>query len=91
MGDEATIKEIISEVNTDNDCAISLLFALLPVLSGTSGVLEGITYITKSSKVAMDDGLVTSHLQISLYQLPPKWIDQFDSGIHQVTSAGSSF
>ncbi|KAL4321836.1 hypothetical protein AHAS_Ahas14G0150300 [Arachis hypogaea] len=59
MGDEATIKEIISEVNTNNvlkflmesnsvnalhgqDCAVSLLFAWLPVLGGTSGVLQGV-------------------------------------------------
>ncbi|QHO53577.1 K(+) efflux antiporter [Arachis hypogaea] len=30
------------------DCAVSLLFALLPVLGGTSGVLQGVTYMTKS-------------------------------------------
>ncbi|RYR73252.1 hypothetical protein Ahy_A02g007597 [Arachis hypogaea] len=74
IGDEATLKKIIYEVDTDNvlkflmernsvnvlhgqvtsgtlilqDCAVSLLFALLPVLGGTSGVLQGVTYMTKS-------------------------------------------
>ncbi|RYR27846.1 hypothetical protein Ahy_B01g051909 isoform A [Arachis hypogaea] len=32
------------------DCAVSLLFALLPVLGGTSGVLQGVTYMTKSGE-----------------------------------------
>ncbi|KAI4379530.1 hypothetical protein MLD38_005811 [Melastoma candidum] len=30
------------------DCAVGLLFALLPVLGGTSGVLQGVMYMTKS-------------------------------------------
>lgn len=29
------------------DCAVGLLFALLPVLGGTSGVLQGMISITK--------------------------------------------
>ncbi|XP_019175897.1 PREDICTED: K(+) efflux antiporter 4-like isoform X4 [Ipomoea nil] len=31
------------------DCAVGLLFALLPVLGGTSGVLQGVMSMTKSS------------------------------------------
>lgn len=30
------------------DCAVGLLFALLPVLGGTSGVLQGVMSMTKS-------------------------------------------
>jgi hypothetical protein len=29
------------------DCAVGLLFALLPVLGGTSGVLQGVMSMTK--------------------------------------------
>ncbi|XLU41254.1 hypothetical protein S245_036068, partial [Arachis hypogaea] len=36
------------------DCAVSLLFALLPVLGGTSGVLQGVTYMTKSNTSCKD-------------------------------------
>ncbi|QHO18640.1 K(+) efflux antiporter [Arachis hypogaea] len=87
MGDEATIKKIISKVDTDNvlkflmernsvnalhghvtsgtlilqDCAVSLLFALLPVLGGTSGVLQGVTYMTKSA--------IDAHIATNLFNL----------------------
>lgn len=30
------------------DCAVGLLFALLPVLGGTSGILQGVISMTKS-------------------------------------------
>lgn len=30
------------------DCAVGLLFALLPILGGTSGVLQGVLSMTKS-------------------------------------------
>ncbi|XLS48014.1 hypothetical protein HN51_022372 [Arachis hypogaea] len=88
IGDEATLKKIIYEVDTDNvlkflmernsvnvlhgqvtsgtlilqDCAVSLLFALLPVLGGTSGVLQGVTYMTKSVDLHR---YVASHAVIS--------------------------
>jgi hypothetical protein len=32
---------------TSQDCAVGLLFALLPVLGGTSGVLQGLMSMTK--------------------------------------------
>ncbi|KAI4376545.1 hypothetical protein MLD38_014294 [Melastoma candidum] len=35
------------------DCAVGLLFALLPVLGGTSGVLQGVISMTKSLVVLM--------------------------------------
>ncbi|KAL4394356.1 hypothetical protein AHAS_Ahas02G0143800 [Arachis hypogaea] len=44
------------------DCAVSLLFALLPVLGGTSGVLQGVTYMTKSA--------VDAHIVTNLFNLP---------------------
>lgn len=30
------------------DCAVGLLFAMLPVLGGTSGVMQGVISMTKS-------------------------------------------
>lgn len=36
------------EVLSWQDCAVGLLFALLPVLGGSSGVLQGVLSMTKS-------------------------------------------
>ncbi|KAK7855132.1 k(+) efflux antiporter 4 [Quercus suber] len=38
---------LLSMSSTAVDCAVGLLFALLPVLGGTSGVLQGVISITK--------------------------------------------
>jgi len=35
-------------IGSFQDCAVGLLFALIPVLGGTSGVLQGVVSMTKS-------------------------------------------
>ncbi|KAH7519188.1 hypothetical protein FEM48_Zijuj08G0009100 [Ziziphus jujuba var. spinosa] len=50
------------------DCAVGLLFALLPVLGGTSGVLQGVISMTKSKL----PGNVIALLLVHLLALPPK-------------------
>ncbi|RYR38937.1 hypothetical protein Ahy_A09g044282 [Arachis hypogaea] len=52
------------------DCVVSLLFALLPVLGGTSGVLQGVTYMTKSGERVNLSGGQKQWIQLgrALYQ-----------------------
>ncbi|XP_019175895.1 PREDICTED: K(+) efflux antiporter 6-like isoform X2 [Ipomoea nil] len=63
MSSTAVVLKFLMEKNSTNtlhgqvtigtlilqDCAVGLLFALLPVLGGTSGVLQGVMSMTKSS------------------------------------------
>jgi len=40
--------EMFEIIGSFQDCAVGLLFALLPVLGGTSGVLQGVVSMAKS-------------------------------------------
>lgn len=43
-----SFNEIFEIIGSLQDCAVGLLFALIPVLGGTSGVLQGVISMTKS-------------------------------------------
>ncbi|CAL5400164.1 unnamed protein product [Camellia sinensis] len=45
---QITIGTLISQIGYEGDCAVGLLFALLPVLGGTAGALQGVVSMTKS-------------------------------------------
>ncbi|EPS73308.1 hypothetical protein M569_01441 [Genlisea aurea] len=45
---QVTIGTLILQAITHDDCAVGLLFALLPVLGGNTGVMQGVISMTKS-------------------------------------------
>ncbi|THG00437.1 hypothetical protein TEA_024975 [Camellia sinensis var. sinensis] len=66
------IGAFLSMSSTAVDCAVGLLFALLPVLGGTAGALQGVVSMTKSSEnnvLGLTISRLTGCMWASVYQL----------------------
>ncbi|KAL6006023.1 hypothetical protein ACLOJK_040068 [Asimina triloba] len=62
------------------DCTVGLLFALLPVLSGTSGVLQGVISMTKLDKLglSLELGSFAAGVMISTTDLSQHTLEQVE-------------
>uniref|UniRef100_A0A2C9U9T2 Cation/H+ exchanger transmembrane domain-containing protein n=1 Tax=Manihot esculenta TaxID=3983 RepID=A0A2C9U9T2_MANES len=94
MSSTAVVLKFLMEKNSTNslhgqvtigtlilqDCAVGLLFALLPVLGGTSGVLQGVISMTKFDKLglSLELGSFAAGVMISTTDLAQHTLEQIE-------------